>query len=103
VNKISPEMSPEMSTNKTLLCIDDEYIICQIVQICIEDFSNWKIKIATSGQEGLNSILTSKPDAILLDLMMPHMDGFTFFNQLQADVELAQIPVVLLTSCTDMV
>jgi two-component system alkaline phosphatase synthesis response regulator PhoP len=88
--------------DKTLLVIDDEYIIRQIVQICLENLSNWKATIANSGKEGLAEIARSKPDAILLDMMMPNMDGFTFLALLQADAELSQIPVVFLTSCTNL-
>jgi len=88
------------NADKTILLIDDEYMIRQIVAICLENLSNWKTIIAASGKEALDAIAISKPDAILLDMMMPNMDGFTFIDQLQANPELMNIPVVLLTSCT---
>ncbi|HBC41917.1 MAG TPA: hypothetical protein DCZ88_08480 [Pseudanabaena sp.] len=90
------------SFNKTLLLIDDEYLIRQIVQVCLENLGNWKTIIATSGKEGLTAIAKTKPDAILLDIMMPDMNGFDFLEQLQADVELSTIPVILLTACTNL-
>jgi CheY-like chemotaxis protein len=86
-----------------LLFIDDEENICQIVQACLESFSNWQMTIATSGEEGLAAITIAKPEAILLDMMMPEMDGFAFLKKLQADTELANIPVVLLTSRIDLI
>jgi two-component system alkaline phosphatase synthesis response regulator PhoP len=91
----------KVSPDKTVLLIDDEYIIRQIVGICLENFSNWQAIIATSGKEGLAAIARNKPDAILLDLMMPDMDGFTFIEKLQENAEFQYIPVVLLTACTN--
>jgi len=91
------------SSNKTVLLIDDEYMIRQIVQICLENLSDWKTMIATSGKEGLTAIAQAKPDAILLDMMMPDINGFDFLEQLQADVELSTIPVILLTACTNLI
>lgn len=90
------------SSDKTLLLIDDEYMIRQIVQVCLENLSNWKTTIATSAKEGLTTVAQVKPDAILLDMMMPEMNGFDFLEKLQADDELAHIPVILLTSCTTL-
>jgi len=52
-------------------------------------------------KKGLEEIFRSKPDAILLDMMMPNIDGFAFLKYLQADPQLAEIPVVLLTSRAD--
>jgi CheY-like chemotaxis protein len=89
-------------SDKTLLLIDDEYMIRQIVQVCLENLSTWKTTIATSGKEGLAAIAQSQPDAILLDMMMPDMNGFDVLEKLQADDELAHIPVILLTSCTTL-
>ncbi|MEE3716323.1 response regulator [Tumidithrix elongata RA019] len=90
------------NTDKRLLFIDDEENIRQIVGACLEYFSDWKPTIAASGKDGLEAIAESKPDAILLDVMMPDMDGFTFLQELQSDPALADIPVVLLTSRTDL-
>ena len=90
------------SSNKTVLLIDDEYMIRQIVQVCLDNLSNWETMIATSGKEGLTAIAQVKPDLILLDMMMPDMNGFDFLEQLQADAKIAYIPVILLTSCTNL-
>lgn len=92
-----------ITLDKMVLLIDDEYMIRQIVQVCLESLSTWKTTIATSGKEGLAAIAQSKPDAILLDMMMPDMDGFDFLEKLQADAELAHIPVILLTACTNRI
>jgi CheY-like chemotaxis protein len=87
--------------DKMILLIDDQDSIRQIVKACLESFSDWQTTIAASGQEGFEAIATTKPDAILLDIQMPNMDGFAFLKKLQADPELAEIPIVLLTSRYD--
>lgn len=88
--------------SKTILLIDDEEYICQVVQTCLEMFGNWQTKIARSGEEGLSSIAAVRPDAIVLDMLMPNMDGFAVLKKLQADPQLADIPVVLLTARVDL-
>lgn len=90
------------NADKTILLVDDEYMIRQVVEICLENLSSWKTIIAASGKEALDAIAISKPDAILLDMMMPNMDGFTVIEQLQANIEFMNIPIVLLTSCTSL-
>ena len=88
--------------SKKVLLIDDEDFIGQIVKSCIELFSNWQIITAHSGEEGLISAATDRPDVILLDMLMPTMDGFAVLKKLQADPQLADIPVVLLTARVDL-
>lgn len=88
---------------KTILLIDDDDIIRCLVQICLESFANWRIKVATSGREGLIEIAKTKPDAILLDMMMPDMDGFDFVDELKADAQIADIPIVAMTACTNLI
>jgi CheY-like chemotaxis protein len=92
----------DTTSNKKVLLIDDEEFIGQIVKSCIELFSNWQITTTKSGEEGLISVATDRPDVILLDMLMPSMDGFAFLKKLQADPQLADIPVVLLTSRVDL-
>jgi CheY-like chemotaxis protein len=90
------------TSNKKIVLIDDEEYICQIVQTCVEIFSNWKITTTKSGKEGLAAIATAQPDAILLDILMPNMDGFAVLKQLKADPQLVNIPIVLLTARADL-
>jgi CheY-like chemotaxis protein len=92
----------DTTSNKKVLLIDDEDFIGQVVKSCIELFSNWQITTTKSGEEGLISVATDRPDVILLDMLMPTMDGFAFLKKLQADPQLADIPVVLLTSRVDL-
>lgn len=84
--------------SKHLLVIDDEQDIRDVVQVSLEEFAGWQVETADSGQEGLRKVKTRKWDAILLDVSMPDMDGFSVFEQLQANSATRTIPVVLLTA-----
>ncbi|WP_193197191.1 response regulator [Nostoc sp. MG11] len=83
---------------KQILVIDDEDDIRQLIQTCLEIMGGWKVLTATSGNQGLLLAQSSQPDAILLDVMMPDMDGLTTFQQLQANQTTKHIPVILLTA-----
>jgi CheY-like chemotaxis protein len=92
----------ENASSKTVLLIDDEENICEIVQVCLEMFGNWKATTARSGEEALAALTTDQPDVIILDVMMPNMDGLTVLKQLKETPQLANIPVVLLTARADL-
>ncbi|BAY24008.1 two-component response regulator [Calothrix sp. NIES-2100] len=83
---------------KKILVIDDEEDIRQLIQTCLEIMGGWNVLTATSGSQGLLLAQSSRPDAILLDLMMPDMDGLTTFQKLQANQLTKDIPVILLTA-----
>jgi DNA-binding response OmpR family regulator len=83
---------------KRVLIIDDDAGIGKIVQISLNMIAGWEVLIAFSGKEGIAIAMDNFPDAILLDLMMPEMDGFTTFEYMQADPILQSIPTILLTA-----
>ncbi|OYD91543.1 two-component system response regulator [Nostoc sp. 'Peltigera membranacea cyanobiont' 210A] len=85
-------------TSKQILVIDDEDDIRQLIQTCLEIMGGWKVLTATSGNQGLFLAQSSQPDAILLDVMMPDMDGLTTFQKLQANQITKHIPVIFLTA-----
>jgi CheY-like chemotaxis protein len=85
-------------TTKRILVIDDEDGIREIIQICLEAAAGWEVLTAASGTEGLEKAEAFQPDAILLDVMMPDMDGPTTFRQLQANSATRHIPTILLTA-----
>lgn len=88
-----------IATNtKRILFIDDEFHIRQIVKVCLESLGGWEVVLAASGQEGLVKAISEKPDAIVLDVMMPEMDGLVLLQQLQANPVTQSIPVVFLTA-----
>ncbi len=83
---------------KRILVIDDEDGIREIIQICLEAVAGWEVLTAASGSEGLANALITQPDAILLDVMMPEMDGPMTFRLLQANAATQNIPTILLTA-----
>lgn len=85
-------------TAKRILVIDNEKYIQEVAQICLETVANWEVLTASSGHEGLVVAEKQQPDAILLDVMMPDMDGLTTFEQLQSHPATKHIPVILLTA-----
>jgi CheY-like chemotaxis protein len=85
-------------TTKQILIVDDEARIRELVQACLEDLGGWLTLTAASGTEGLKIAQTEVIDAILLDVSMPDMDGFTVYQQLQSNPATKSIPVIMLTA-----
>jgi CheY-like chemotaxis protein len=83
---------------RRVLIIDDEDDIRQVAALSLETVAGWDVLMASSGLEGIGRAASEKPDAILLDVMMPLMDGPTTFMELQKRKETVGIPVVLLTA-----
>jgi CheY-like chemotaxis protein len=85
-------------TTKRILVVDNEPSIREVAQISLETVAGWEVMIAGSGLEGLAAAEREQPDAILLDVMMPEMDGLDTFSRLQANPNTRSIPVILLTA-----
>lgn len=85
-------------SNRRILVVDNEPSIQEVAQICLETVAGWEVSIAGSGLEGLAAAEREQPDAILLDVMMPDMDGLDTFSRLQANPVTRSIPVILLTA-----
>ena|ERR1044071_8764944 len=83
---------------KHILVIDDEDDIREVAQVSLEMMGSWEVLTARSGQEGLAKAEAAQPDAILLDVMMPDMDGPTTFQRLQNTPTICHIPVILMTA-----
>ena len=81
-----------------ILIIDDEDDIREVAALSLETVAGWEVIAAASGAQGLARAVEHKPDAILLDVMMPGMDGPTTFRELRKDPATAKIPVLLLTA-----
>lgn len=86
--------------DKRILLIDDEETIQEVVQVGIEIEAGWQVAIASSGLEGIKLAQTQQPDAILLDVMMPDMDGISTLSNLKANSKTRSIPVIFLTAKT---
>lgn len=85
-------------SDKLILVIDDDDGIREIVQICLQAIAKWDVITASSGEEGLSLAYLHKPDAIILDVMMPNLDGIATFQQIQTQAEIRNIPIILLTA-----
>jgi len=83
---------------KRVLIIDDEDDIREVASLSLEATRDWEILTASNGKMGIEVAAEQKPDAILMDVMMPEMDGPTTFKHLQLNPDTAGIPVVLLTA-----
>lgn len=83
---------------RRILIIDDEDDIREVAALSLEATAGWEIVAANSGASGMEMAVEQKPDAILMDVMMPGMDGPTTFRQMQQNPVIANIPVLLLTA-----
>lgn len=83
---------------KRILIIDDEYDIRAVAELALKTVAGWEVLTAASGKEGLNQAVKEQPDAILLDVMMPDMDGIATLQALQANPDTKSIPVILMTA-----
>jgi CheY-like chemotaxis protein len=81
-----------------ILIVDDDDAIREVAQTSLELVGGWDVDCVASGLDALTIAAENPPDAILLDVMMPAMDGPTTFGHLQADPRTRSIPVVLLTA-----
>jgi CheY-like chemotaxis protein len=83
---------------KRVLVIDDEELIQEVIQASLEDIVGWEVLLASSGTEGLTIAKEQSPDAILLDVSMPVMDGIETLKKLQDNSVTQTIPVIFLTA-----
>jgi CheY-like chemotaxis protein len=84
--------------NRRILIVDDEDDIREVAQVSLELVGQYEVLTAASGSDGIQAARRAHPDAILLDVMMPDMDGPTTLAQLQADPDTRDIPVVFLNA-----
>ncbi len=84
--------------DKKILIIDDEEDFCFFAKKNLEAISNYEIIIANKGKKGIQIARKEKPDLILLDIMMPGIDGFEVLKRLKANEETQSIPVIMLTA-----
>jgi CheY-like chemotaxis protein len=83
---------------KHILLVDDEDDIREIAAISLEALGGWRVSSASSGAEGIEKAIAGSPDVILLDVMMPDIDGPATFRRLQDEPQTRDIPVILLTA-----
>lgn len=83
---------------KQILVIDDEDDIREIAKVSLQTLKQWQVLTASSGEEGVAIATESQPDAILLDVLMPGLDGLMTLDRLQKTPTTHMIPVIMLTA-----
>ena len=86
-----------MAEKKRILCIEDEAEMIDLTRLVLER-EGFEVLGAVGGSRGLEIVKSEKPDLVLLDLMMPDVDGWEVYRQMKADEELAHIPVIVITA-----
>lgn len=82
---------------KRILCIEDETEMVDLIRLILGR-RGFEVTGATGGVEGLQKVRQTTPDLVLLDLMMPDMDGWEVYQQIKADPTLRGIPVIIVTA-----
>lgn len=82
---------------KKIICIEDEPEMIDLVKLILSRYG-YEVIGANGGRAGLESIQVIKPDLVLLDLMMPDMDGWEVYQQMKADDGMKKIPVIVVTA-----
>ncbi len=91
-----------MTDKKKILLVDDDPDFVEAVKVIVES-GGYDVRVAYDGKEGLAAVAEDKPDLIVLDVMMPVMNGHEACNKLKKDPETAKIPIILLTAVADRV
>ncbi len=86
-----------MNNSKKILFVDDEDDIREVVQIRLES-NGYQVVTAASGEEALKKVESEHPDLVILDVMMPGMDGLAVLKRLRKERQTENLPVILLTA-----
>jgi DNA-binding response OmpR family regulator len=96
--KLHKQTGNLMNANlKCILCVEDEPEMIDLIRLILGR-RGFEVKGAAGGLEGLKMIRQEKPDLVLLDLMMPDMDGWEVYQQMKADEKTKGIPVIVVTA-----
>lgn len=90
-------MPTVMQNAKLVLIIDDEPVIAWLLASALRDRGHG-VEVATNGMDGLARARRHRPDAMVLDVMMPEMDGFSVLEALRSDPQTAEVPVLLMSA-----
>jgi CheY-like chemotaxis protein len=87
-----------MSESRRVLVVDDDEMLREVAKVALEMVGGWQVISAGSGPEAKSLALSEQPDALLLDVMMPGMDGPSTVVALQQDPATKHIPIIFLTA-----
>ena len=86
----------KLPMNKKILIVEDDEALLKILQLLLEN--SYDLTLAMNGKQGLELATSQRPDLILMDVMMPEIDGLEVLRRLKDDPKMATIPVILLTA-----
>lgn len=89
-----------MGNGENILVIEDEPDIADLLQFNLE-LSGYNVRVADNGATGLDAVHADRPDLVVLDVMMPVLDGWSVLRELREDDELQDVPVVLVTALSE--
>ncbi|HSE97032.1 MAG TPA: response regulator transcription factor [Blastocatellia bacterium] len=92
--------SPEDARIRSIVIVEDDEDIADSIRYNLER-EGFRVRVAASGEDGLNLILDRPPSLIMLDLNLPHMSGFEMCRRLRAEATTARVPILMLTARTD--
>jgi len=84
-------------SNKRILCIEDHPEMIELIRLILGR-RGYQVDGAVGGREGLEAMETTRPDLVLLDLMMPDLDGWDVYRQIKANKEISHVPVIIVTA-----
>jgi two-component system, OmpR family, response regulator VicR len=90
-------MAMDAQIKKKILCIEDEHEMIDLIRLILSR-RGFEVLGANGGREGLDVIRKEHPDLILLDLMMPDMDGWEVYQRMKAEETTRNIPVIIVTA-----
>lgn len=90
-----------MKTSKTVLTVDDDSSVRQLIRMALRSLKHVKVIEAENGLEGLNAVQKHQPDLVILDVMMPKLDGIGTLEKIRSNPDMAGTPVILLTGVKD--
>ena len=83
---------------RKILLIDDDANIRKLAQMSLERVGGWEVAVVAGGQEAFDLLRTCVPDLIILDVMMPGLDGVAVLERLKSNPQTALVPVILMTA-----
>jgi len=92
-NTFKKEGKAKTAAKKTVLIIEDQDAIAEAERIILQD--QYNVHLASDGLEGLKKVRAIRPDAVVLDIMMPHVDGFEVCKQIREDPSLNHVKIVV--------
>jgi CheY-like chemotaxis protein len=95
---VSGQPAESEAQQRRILIVDDSSLIREVAVLALSSRSGWEAVTASSGEEGLARALSDRPDAVLLDVVMPGIDGYEVAERLAASPSTSAIPVIMLTA-----